>query len=523
MLRRSSRPGVEVVLQRFVGDTELLGIVIGKARIRRESESEREYGWPEYHRVSAPVFVFFLGYIVYWYLQGGVRFPALGAIRFEFLMGAALFALAIPAYFTNPNRERSGVGVWVALLFALIVMMVWFSYAPEISYLVFIDRVVKFALLGFFIAAFVTTPSRLGWFIGAFLFACLKMGQEGFLGTITGSLIWENQGIPRLHGSTPNYTHPNSFSGMALGCLPFVLYFYRIVPWYLRLVLLIQLVFMLNIILFTGSRTGYVALIIGIGFLAWKAENRKRAFLVLLIAGFAAVPFIPQDYIGRARSVFTQEEVEGRSIEARKEILEDAVRIFVDNPLGVGVHAFPMVRQDRFGRSQDTHNLYLEVATNLGIQGLIVFSGFVLALLRILSRLAVSIDRQIKLVEQVLSRPPPASENINCLRGHLRDLQVMRATCRAVYVFLIIRLGLGLFGMDLYEIYWWFALGTTVAIWNVNVVARRRTDMLRDSADLIEGECSEVGTAAVRSISEPTKDLSVSASSIFSSRRGADG
>ncbi len=36
-------------------------------------------------------------------------------------------------------------------------------------------------------------------------------------------------------------------------------------------------------------------------------------------------------------------------------------------------------------------------------------------------------------------------------------------------------------------------------------------------------QCSEVGTAAVRSISEPTKDLSVSASSIFSSIRGADG
>ena len=501
----------------------MLGIVIRQARIQRESE--REYGWPEYHWVSVPIFVFFLGYIVYWYLQGSVRFPALGAIRFEFLMGAALFALAIPAYFTNPNRERSGVGVWVVLLFALIVIMVWFSYAPEISYLVFIDRVVKFALLGFFIAAFVTTPGRLGWFIGAFLFACLKMGQEGFLGTITGSLIWENQGIPRLHGSTPNYTHPNSFSGMAVGCLPFVLYFYRIVPWYLRLALLVQIVFMLNIILFTGSRTGYVALIIGIGFLAWKAENRKRAFLVLLIAGFAAVPFIPQDYIGRARSVFTQEEVEGRSIEARKEILEDAVRIFVDNPLGVGVHAFPMVRQDRFGRSQDTHNLYLEVATNLGIQGLIVFSGFVLALLRILSRLAASIDRQIELVEQVLSRPPPANATDRS-REHLRDLRIMRATCKAVYIFLIIRLGLGLFGMDLYEIYWWFALGTTVAIWNVNVVARRRTDMLRDSADLIEGECGEVGAdpgPAVRSISEPTKDLPVSASSIFSSRRGADG
>jgi len=38
---------------------------------------------------------------------------------------------------------------------------------------------------------------------------------------------------------------------------------------------------------------------------------------------------------------------------------------------------------------------------------------------------------------------------------------------RAVSLFIIIRLGLGLFGMDLYEIYWWFILGLAISLNNI--------------------------------------------------------
>lgn len=443
-----------------------------------ENIAKSESEWPSYYHSSLIVFILFLGYVVYWYLQGGYRFPILGAIRFEFLLGSVLSIAGIQSYFSNPNREHSGLSYWVGLLFFIMIIMVAFSYVPAISYDVFIDRVFKFAMLGFFIAALVTTPMRLGFFIGAFLFCCLKMGQEGLLGMITGSLMWENQGIMRLHGSTPNYQHPNSFTGMALGSLPFVFYFYQIVPWYLRLVLLLLLSLMLNIILFTGSRTGYVGLIIGVFFLCWKSANRMRAFFILLFVSCGLFPFIPQDYIDRAQTIFTGQEKQGASTEARKEILGDAWQIVMDNPLGVGVHAFPAVRRDRFGRTQDTHNLYFEVATNLGIQGLIVFGGFILSLLKVLSRMKVSVTYQIDLVRKELIKVQPENLRARYFQNHLRDLSIMRGTCQAVYIFILIRLILGFFGMDLYEIYWWFALGTTVAIWNLNTVARRRTNAL---------------------------------------------
>ena len=87
------------------------------------------------------------------------------------------------------------------------------------------------------------------------------------------------------------------------------------------------------------------------------------------------MPLIPSGYIERAETIFTQKDKEGNSTGTRKEILRDAWTVFLDNPLGVGVGAFPAVRQQRFGRTQDTHILYLEIGTNLGIQGLIIFFG----------------------------------------------------------------------------------------------------------------------------------------------------
>lgn len=428
-----------------------------------------------YYNGSRVVFTVFLGYVVWWYLEGNYRFPALGEYRFEAIVGAGLTILAVPAYFRNPNRESSSLAIWISLLFAAMAVMVPLSYVPDTSWDTFVNRVIKFALFGLFIAAFVTTPKRLAWFIGAFLFACLKMDQEGFLGTITGSLIWENQGIPRLHGSTPMYGHPNSLAGMAVGSLPFIIYFYQVAPRYLRWVLGTQLFLAVFVILYTGSRTGYVALFLGLLALIWKAKHRLRVILLLLVVGAAAAPFIPEDYIGRAQSIFTLEEKEGHSAEARELILQDGWEILRQNPLGIGVYAFRAVRIARFGRDEDPHNLYLEIATNLGIQGLLIFLGFIAALLRQLVRLDANIRGQIDSIRSVLDRKAGAIISERKLHDQLSDLQIMHAACRATYLFVMIRLALGLFGHDLYEIYWWFALGVTVAVTNMRAVAEKRT------------------------------------------------
>lgn len=64
---------------------------------------------------------------------------------------------------------------------------------------------------------------------------------------------------------------------------------------------------------------------------------------------------------------------------------------------------------------------------------------------------------------------------------HLKDLKLIDATAKAVSMFIVIRLVLGLFGMDLYEIYWWFSAGLVVALFNMNKYAEIKTNKLLKS------------------------------------------
>jgi O-antigen ligase len=230
----------------------------------------------------------------------------------------------------------------------------------------------------------------------------------------------------------------------------------------------------MNVVVFTGSRTGYVAVFILAAYGIYRSKRRVLGLALFAVGLLVAAALVPSDYLERATSIVTMEEKEGKSAETRMEILEDAWTIFLENPLGIGVAAFPHVRMERFERTQDTHNLYLEVATNLGIQGLLAFGAFVITMFSLLRRTG----RQLRDQQRDLLESASAGQRTIDYDRHLADVRFMGATATAVELFVVVRLALGLFGMDLYEIYWWFALGLTVALWRMSSVAAAKTHAL---------------------------------------------
>jgi O-antigen ligase len=436
----------------------------------------------EYPTIPLLVTGLFSVYVLAWYLQASSRSDFLLSIRFELVLGIVL-SLFLVTHLFNDHR---GVGfltpmTWtVVALYLVILVQLPLSADPEHSWTTFVERVLKFSFLGLFIVGFVKSPAHLRIFLVVFMLACFRLEFEGMVGQVTGSLVWQNQGIMRLHGPTDLYEHPNSFAGLALGSLPFVVYFIRVVPWPLKLLLAVQGVFAVSIVLLTGSRTGYVGFLAMLAFGVHASAARGKTLVGLVLLALVLAPLIPAEYVGRFESIFTGQEAEGASRAARIEILRDAWAILADHPFGVGVAAFPAVRLERFGRTQDTHNLYLEVATNLGFQGLIVFLVFVWGLLRTLRRTERSVRDQ---ADRLKGSPATA---------HLRDLDHVRRACQAVQMFLVIRLCLGMFGMDLYEIYWWFSLGLAVAMYKMNETMKRRT------ATLLGAEPIEPGPRSAR-------------------------
>lgn len=388
-------------------------------------------------------------FIITWYLQLGSRVDLLGAIRFEFLLGTFLVACAI-VRLLNDRNPATPLKKPICFFFGVLIFYTAFSYDHSLSWTTFYERVVKFSMLALFFTAFIRTEWALKMAVGAFLLAMMKLGQEGFMGWITGGMVWENQGIPRLHGQQGGlYGHPNSFSGMAVGCLPFIYYLFPVVNKLQKLALAALLVSCVIIIVFTGSRTGYVATLLLAFYFWWQKEGTGKikllVFLVLLIP--IAISVLPADYIGRFESIFTMQEAEGSSSQTRLQILEDAVSVFLSHPWGVGVSAFPTVRMEMFGRIQDTHNLYLELLTNLSIFGLIAFLYLILTIIK---------------TNQLIEKKATEAQS------YYENNQILIALSRSVVAFVYARLFLGLFGMDTYEIYWWFAAGITMSLWRIS-------------------------------------------------------
>ena len=198
-------------------------------------------------------------------------------------------------------------------------------------------------------------------------------------------------------------------------------------------------------------------MIMWIGYLFISSKNKFRSLIIICATALVLSVATPPQYVERFSQIFSQKDKEGGSVETRKEIYTDALEIFLSHPLGVGVGAFPSIRKQTFGRSQDTHNLYLEVATNLGVQGLILFTALIIAMFRDLRRLSTEIGNSIAGLRLM------AADRAD-INSKIRDLEFLRAVANSLKGFLVIRLGCGLFGHDLYEAYWWFAIGLIVAL-----------------------------------------------------------
>ena len=430
---------------------------------------------PELERIGydkTPTFILmvFWVYVVAWFLQLGSRIHFLGAIRIELVLAVSLVGLSFMVR-RQRIKIKSNLPAFIAGYYFFVSITLLYSYDPDSSWTIYVDRFVKFSFMAFFIVLYVRSPLTLLAFLSAFLLAFFKLGQEGMVGQITGSLVWENQGVMRLNGPTPLYSHPNSFSGMALGTLPFIYYLFPLSNKWIKLFFAILLVFSFNIILHAGSRTTYVGFFALVAYFLLKSDQKFKFFTIAAIVFVVALPFVPEQYIERFQSI-TGHEKEGHSKERRQEIIADALVIFSEHPFGVGVAAFPKVRTERFGRFQDTHNLYLEIATNFGIQGFIFWICMIVAIFRNISRLRTDINGQVATTE---SRAPPAGEEPSPISKHLRDLKVMRAVLNAIEGYLVVRLVVGVFGHDTYEIYWWVILGNVIAIHNMNQVAARIT------------------------------------------------
>ena len=436
---------------------------------------------PTYPETSNLVLGIFATYIVFWWLEIGLRRPFFLQIRIEFLLGAVLGAVCLFAWMKKGKVKHSSspVARWALIYLFVMALTVPFSLNSAVAWDFYVNRIFKLSLMAFFISQLVTSPKALNVFLLASFFAFLKIGQESFLGTINGSMIWENQGIPRLHGIYGTmFGSPNSLSGKTVSVLPFVWYLWpTITNRFVKIAVLVFVVFAINIVLFTGSRTGYLSIIVISVIVVMLSEKRARMAGLFVLLAIVAVMYIPEEYKERFLSSFTGQEAEGASSDLRVQLFQDSLTVFSENPLGVGIGNFPLAQRMAGRHAADTHNLYTQLLAEVGVPGFVCFVALIVA---ILLRASVLRRRCLALADRI--RLSSIAEKFSQQRI-TRDIALILGTANALLVFVFARLVLGIFGHDMLEIYWWIAAGLALALSQLLRVAESKADLVFDQAD----------------------------------------
>jgi O-antigen ligase len=141
-------------------------------------------------------------------------------------------------------------------------------------------------------------------------------------------------------------------------------------------------VLMLGAIVCTKSRSGFLGLLaMGAVVLYYTVRVKPGVIVGVVLGSLLALPLMPQSFWDRMDSITNAQEDKTGSREARLNLMTQALEVFAQNPItGVGAGQFQNYQETgvTVEKWRVTHNVWLQVATELGIFGVAVFAFMVI-------------------------------------------------------------------------------------------------------------------------------------------------
>jgi O-antigen ligase len=325
---------------------------------------------------------------------------------------------------TRMTPEFVGVLALGAVILATAPFSIWFGGAVS----VFTDIYLKVALVYLLAVNVLVSPKRverLTWVL------VLALGYLAFRAVFDYSrgvnLIARGT---RVRGAVGGLTqNPNDLALHMVVFLPLAL-FVAVRPgaMFKRLIAAGAAACMVAATVLSGSRGGFL------GFLAMAVVlavfiGRQRPMVIIAgaLAMICALPLVPDQYWRRVASITDPAKDDYASSDARRQLFTEAIDAFVENPFtGVGAGQFtaykPQTRQQAWS---ETHNIWLQVASELGVLGLAVF-GFLMARAfgavwqtrRLLARVRASTRRRRGASRALPAVPEISAEDAALLDAH---------------------------------------------------------------------------------------------------------
>jgi len=397
-----------------------------------------------------------LGYLVIFFVRPQEIWTSFGG-QFPIERTVALAVLAATAVSPRVRMRNklvfspttAALFAFAAVLFIASPFALWRSQALDMAI-----EFTKTAIIFFLITQLCDSPKRIRTFVWVFLLGHVWLaGSSVYNYYVNPAYI--RMGIQRAQGLAQGMSDPNSIAASLAFSIPFALMYlktyHRAI---IRVFLIAAVALTIYAIIFTGSRSGMVTLIILALILAFRSRHKFPAFIITAGLLLAIWSVMPKMYQERFMTMFETETEEGdygarESAMGRWQGFRLGFKIFFDRPFfGVGPGNFPVAWADFYTIDGEhkwlqSHNMLAQLIGELGAAGLISFGLFLF--------LAVRANRRILTTFREFARPPP-------------ELYGLNAIAAAIYVGYILLIVSGLFGHNLYRYNWYYYAAVLVAM-----------------------------------------------------------
>jgi O-antigen ligase len=274
----------------------------------------------------------------------------------------------------NMTLELRAVLAFAGVMLATAPFSIWPGGAVSVVTDLFSKVIVVFVL----ITNTLTTRARFERFVNVVVVSCCYVAVKIVLDYGMGLNLVEDG---RAQGAGGLFGNPNDMALNLVAFLPFavILALGRARP-KLQAVLALGAPAILAAIIFSRSRGGTLGLIGMVVVLLFQLRRVRPSVAVAVVAlTVVTIPLLPSSFTARMSSIVHPEEDPTGSREARKRLLREAWQAYLEHPaLGLGAGQFHNYNpSDREETWREAHNAWLQVASELGTGGVLIFGVIV--------------------------------------------------------------------------------------------------------------------------------------------------
>ena len=358
-------------------------------------------------------FHLYLVFMCSWFLHMPTRYEFLASLRADLLLVVLILGLIVASANEGPEVEgdrRTSNLLWALVIYAAVTIpfVEWPGSVVKTGFPNFFKAFVFF----YFTVSLVTTEKRLRLVLTVFL-ACQTFRvleplylhvTEGYWGS-KASMGYEF--INRLSGAPSDTVNPNGLASIVLTVVP-LLHYLTAGTLKGRLLYVSVLPMLLYALVLTASRSGMIGLA-GIVGLVWM-KSRHKIVLLASVVGLVivALPYLSADLADRYASIYSSDAKNASTAEDRMAGMRMNLDVALRRPLfGYGLGTSSEANFNYGNTVLPAHNLYLEVAQELGFIGLALYMTFIGSVLLGLRRAAAAL-RQSEAPLAILTRLVPA-------------------------------------------------------------------------------------------------------------------